>query len=44
MYHEKYLVNINKGKIKKEGKSGLVFHVSIGDVLNTVELSYMKNQ
>ena len=43
MYHGKYLVIINKGKTKMEGKADLVFHESIGHVLNTVELSYKKN-
>ena len=43
MYHGKYLVIINKGKTKMEGKADLVFHESIGHVLNTVELSHKKN-
>ena len=43
MYHGKYLVIINKGKTKMEGKADLVFHESIGRVLNTVELSHKKD-
>ncbi len=37
-YHGKYLVIINKGKTKMEGKADLVFHDSIGKVLSTVIL------
>ena len=33
MYHGEYLVIINKGKTKLEGKADLVFHDSIGKVL-----------
>ena len=33
MYHGKYLVIINKGKTKMEGRADLVFHESIGEVL-----------
>ena len=32
-YHGKYLVIINKGKTKMEGKADLVFHESIGKIL-----------
>lgn len=38
MYHGKYLVIINKGKTKMEGKADLVFHDSIGKVLSQVNL------
>ena len=44
MYHGKYLVIINKGKTKMEGKADLVFHESIGRILNTVELSHKRNR
>ena len=44
MYHGKYLVIINKGKTKMEGKVDLVVHESIGHVLNTVELRQKKNR
>lgn len=33
MYHGKYLVIINKGRTKLEGKADLVFHDSIGKIL-----------
>ena len=36
MYHGKYLVIINKGKTKMEGKADLVFHDSIGKVMNQI--------
>ena len=36
MYHGKYLVIINKGRTKMEGKADLVFHDSIGRVLSSV--------
>ena len=36
MYHGKYLVIINKGKTKMEGRADLVFHESIGEVLTTL--------
>ncbi len=39
MYHGKYLVIINKGKTKMEGKADLVFHDSIGQIMNQIELS-----
>ena len=42
MYHGKYLVIINKGRTKMEGKADLVFHESIGEVLRRVELSAKK--
>ena len=35
-YHGRYLVIINKGKTKMEGKADLVFHDSIGKVLNEI--------
>ena len=38
MYHGKYLVIINKGKTKMEGKSDLVFHGSIGKIMNQIVL------
>ena len=37
MYHGKYLVIINKGKTKMEGRADLVFHESISGVLNKIE-------
>ena len=36
MYHGKYLVIINKGKTKMEGKADLVFHDSIGKIMNRI--------
>ena len=33
LFHGKYLVIINKGPTKMEGKADLVFHESIGEVL-----------
>ena len=44
MYHGKYLVIINKGKTKMEGRADLVFHEGIGEVLRRVELSYRKGR
>lgn len=38
MYHGKYLVIINKGKTKMEGKADLVFHDSIGKIMNQIEV------
>lgn len=38
MYHGKYLVIINKGKTKMEGKADLVFHDRIGKVMNQIEV------
>ena len=38
MYHGKHLVIINKGKTKLEGKADLVFHDSIGKVMNQIRL------
>ena len=35
-YHGRYLVIINKGKTKMEGKADLVFHDSIGKVLDEI--------
>lgn len=37
MYHGKYLVIINKGRTRMEGKADLVFHESIGKILKAVE-------
>ncbi|MCR5161787.1 MAG: NAD-dependent protein deacylase [Lachnospiraceae bacterium] len=37
-YHGKYLVIINKGKTKMEGKADLVFHDSIGKILGMIDL------
>ena len=37
MYHGKYLVIINKGKTKLEGKANLVFHDSIGKIMRAIE-------
>ena len=39
MYHGKYLVIINKGKTKLEGKADLLFHESIGNVMRKIEIS-----
>ena len=36
MYHGKYLVIINKGKTKMEGRADLTFHDSIGKVMNRI--------
>ena len=38
MYHGKYLVIINKGKTRMEGKADLVFHDSIGKIMNLIEV------
>ncbi|MBD5444728.1 MAG: NAD-dependent protein deacylase [Lachnospiraceae bacterium] len=38
MYHGKFLVIINKGKTKMEGKADLVFHDGIGKVMNQIEV------
>jgi NAD-dependent deacetylase len=38
IYHGKYLVIINKGKTKMEGKADLVFHDSIGKIMNRISL------
>lgn len=38
MYHGKYLVIINKGKTKLEGKADLVFHDSIGKIMGQIEV------
>ena len=38
MYHGKYLVIINKGKTKMEGKADLVFHESIGRIMGAIEV------
>ncbi len=38
MYHGKYLVIINKGKTKMEGKADPAFHDSIGKIMNAVEV------
>ena len=36
-FHGKYLVIINKGKTKMEGRADLVFHDSIGKILSLIE-------
>ena len=36
LYHGTWMVIINKGKTRMEGKANLVFHESIGKVLGTV--------
>ena len=36
LYHGKYLVIINKGKTKMEGRADLVFHDSIGKIMNQI--------
>ncbi len=38
MYHGKYLVIINKSKTKMVGRADLVFHDSIGKVMNQIEV------
>ena len=38
MYHGDYLVIINKGKTRLEGKADLVFHDSIGTIMNQIRL------
>ena len=38
IYHGKYLVIINKGRTKMEGKADLVFHDSIGKIMNSIIL------
>ena len=38
MYHGKYLVIINKGKTKLEGKADMVFHDSIGKVMKRIDI------
>ena len=38
MYHGKYLVIINKGKTKLEGKADMVFHDSIGKVMDRIDI------
>lgn len=38
MYHGKFLVIINKGKTKMEGRADLVFHDSIGKIMNQIEI------
>ena len=38
IYHGKYLVIINKGKTKMEGKADLVFHDSIGKIMNQIRV------
>ena len=37
IYHGKYTIAINKGKMKMEGKCDLVFHDSIGKILNRIQ-------
>ena len=36
LYHGKYLIIINKGKTRMEGKADLVFHESIGGLLSRI--------
>lgn len=36
-YHGKYLIIINKGKTRMEGKADIVFHDSIGKILGKIE-------
>ena len=36
MYHGKYLVIINKGKTKMEGRADLTFHESIGKMMRSL--------
>ena len=36
MFHGKHLIIINKSKTRLEGKADIVFHDSIGEILNTV--------
>jgi NAD-dependent deacetylase len=38
IYHGKHLIIINKGKTKMEGKADLVFHDSIGKIMNRIKL------
>ena len=38
LYHGKYLVIINKGKTKMEGRADLLFRESIGKVMNRIEV------
>ena len=38
IYHGKYLVIINKGKTKMEGKADLVFHDSIGKIMSQIRV------
>ncbi|MCR5733956.1 MAG: NAD-dependent protein deacylase [Lachnospiraceae bacterium] len=38
MYHGEHLVIINKGKTRLEGKADLVFHDSIGKIMNSIEI------
>lgn len=38
IYHGKYLVIINKGKTKMEGKADLVFHDSIGKIMSQITI------
>ena len=38
MYHGKFLVIINKGKTKMEGRADLVFHDSIGKIMNKIAI------
>ena len=44
MYHGKYLVIINKGKTKLEGKADLIFHESIGKVMGQIEVFHEKEK
>jgi NAD-dependent deacetylase len=36
MYHGQYLIIINKGKTRMEGKADLVFHDRISRILETL--------
>ena len=38
MYHGKYLVIINKGPTRLEGRADLVFHESIGSVMRKIRI------
>jgi len=38
-YHGKYLIIINKGKTRMEGKADLVFHDSIGKILEYIKMA-----
>lgn len=42
MYHGKYLVIINKGKTKMEGRADLVFHDSIGKIMNQINIEAVR--
>ena len=44
LFHGKYLIIINKGKTKMEGKADLVFHESITKVLDETEMQSNKSE